>query len=154
MVPRINKKTFCKELQQLVEMVVLNTIQQTQYNTIVFIIAKKEGSVRFITDYHRLNQKLVRKLYLLSIIGNTMKYLKVFQYETASDLNMGYYTIRIFRDSQYMTTIVTEFVKFIYNFILMGMCTAGDIFQAKVDEIIGDIKVIKTYIDHMLVIRN
>ena len=34
----------------------------------------------------------------------------------------------------------------------MGMCTSGDIFQAKLDNMLGDIKGIKTYIDDILVL--
>ena len=36
----------------------------------------------------------------------------------------------------------------------MGMCTSGNIFQAKLDHILGDIEVVKTYIDDILVLRN
>ena len=65
---------------------------------------------------------------------------------------MGYYTLRLYPASQDMTTIVTEFGKFIYNRLPMGMCASGDIFQSRVDEIIGDIEGVKTYIDDMLVL--
>ena len=34
----------------------------------------------------------------------------------------------------------------------MGMCASGEIFQAKVDDIIGDINGSKTYIDNLLVL--
>ena len=34
----------------------------------------------------------------------------------------------------------------------MGMCASGGIFQAKVDELLGDIKGVKTYIDDILVL--
>ena len=52
-----------------------------------------------------------------------------------------------------MTTIVIEFGKFVYNRLPMGMCTSGDIFQAKVDNIFGDIEGVKTYIDDIPVLR-
>ena len=65
---------------------------------------------------------------------------------------MGYYTIRLYPDSQDMTTIVTEFGKFRYNCLPMGMCASGDIFQAKVEELLGVIEGIKTYIDDILVL--
>ena len=61
--PRINKETFHKELKFLVKIGVLTPAQQSQYGTPVFIIPNKEGTVRFITDYRRLNQQLVRKPY-------------------------------------------------------------------------------------------
>ena len=57
-----------------------------------------------------------------------MKQLERFQYATALHINMVYYNIRIFLSSQYMTMIVTEFGKFIYNSLPMGMCALGGIF--------------------------
>ena len=57
------------------EIGVLAPVQHSKYDTPVFIIPKKEGTVRFITDYHRLNQQLVRKLYLLPRISETMQQL-------------------------------------------------------------------------------
>ena len=106
----------------------------------------------FIIDYRRLNQKLVGKTYPLPIIGYTMHHLEGFYYSTALDLNMGYYNIRLYSSSQYMTTIVTEFGKFIYNCLPMGMCASGDRFQAKVDKLLGNIKGVKMYIDSILVL--
>ena len=35
----------------------------------------------------------------------------------------------------------------------MGMCASGDILQAKVDKLLGDIKGVKVYIDAILVLR-
>ena len=54
--------------------------------------------------------------------------------------------------SQDMTTTVTEFWKFKYNCLSMGICDSGDILQAKLDKMIGDIEVVKTYIDDILVL--
>ena len=65
---------------------------------------------------------------------------------------MGYYTIILSPASQDMTKIVTEFGKLKYNRLSMGMCASGDIFQAKVDELLGDIEIIKTYIDDIIVL--
>ena len=132
----------------------LNPVPQSQYGTAIFIIPKKEGNVRFITEYLRLSQKLVRKPYSLPRIGETMQHLEGYHHATSLDLNMGYYTIRISYASQDIMTIVTEFWKFRYNRLPMGMCALGDILQAKVDEILGDIEGVKTYINDILVLRN
>ena len=51
--------------------------------------------MRFITDYQKFKQKMVRKPYPLPIIYDTMKQLEGFQYTTALDLNLVYYTIYI-----------------------------------------------------------
>ena len=70
-------------------------VKQSQYGTPAFIIPKKEDTVRFITDYIRINQKLVRNPYPLPIIGNIMQQLECLQYLTALDINIGSYTIRL-----------------------------------------------------------
>ena len=76
-----------------------------------------------------------------------MKKLEGFQYTTALDLNLGYYTKRISAASQDITTIVTGFGKFRYNRLPMDICASGDIFQAKVDELPSDIEGVKIYIN-------
>ena len=81
-----------------------------------------------------------------------MQQLEVLQYATSIYLNTGNYTIRLFNASQDMKKIITEFWKFRYNRLSMGMCASGYIFQAKVDELIGDIEGVKMYIGDMLVL--
>ena len=81
-----------------------------------------------------------------------MQKMEGLQYAAELDLNMGYYNIRIPPDSQDMATIVTEFEKFRYNCLLMGMCTSGDIFQYKIDKLLSDIQGTKTYVDYILVL--
>ena len=75
-VPRINKETSHKDLNRLVEIGVLNPVQWSQYSTPIFIIPKKEGNVRFITDYRRINQQLTKNPYPLTKIGKTMQKLE------------------------------------------------------------------------------
>ena len=58
------------------EIGVFTQLQNFQYGTPVFIITKKEGTVRFITDNFRLNHELVRKPYALPIIDKTMQNLQ------------------------------------------------------------------------------
>ena len=81
-----------------------------------------------------------------------MQQLKGFQYVTALYQKMGYYNIRLLPTSQDMPAIVNKSRKFKYNLLPMGMCALVDIFQVKVDKLLGDIEGIKTYIDDILVL--
>ena len=65
---------------------------------------------------------------------------------------MGYYTIHILPESCDLKTIITGFGKFRYNRVPIGLCAFYDIFQAKVDELLSNIKGFKTYIDDILVL--
>ena len=105
-----------------------NPLQQSQYSTPVFIIPNKEDTVRFITYYLRINQQLVGKQHSFPRTVKTIQKMENIQYVAALYLNVGYYKIRLFPTSQYMTTIVTEFVKLRFNHLPMGMFASVDIF--------------------------
>jgi hypothetical protein len=65
------------------------------------------------------------------------------------------YTIWLTPGAKDLTTVVTEFGKFRYNILPMGMCCSDDIFQTKVDQLVlGNIEGVKTYIDNILVITS
>ena len=91
--PRIHKETFRKELARLVKLEVLEEVHNNEWGSPTFIIAKKQGTVRFVSDFRRLNAKIKRKPYPIPRIGDTLQQLEGFRYATALDLNMGYYTV-------------------------------------------------------------
>ena len=50
-VPHLYKETFKKELDRLVRLGVLERVQQSEWGSPTFIIPKKDGRVRFISDF-------------------------------------------------------------------------------------------------------
>ena len=152
-VPHLYKETFKKELDRLVKLGVLEKVQQSEWGSPTFIIPKKDGRVRFISDFRRLNQMLKRKPYPLPRISDTLQQLEGFNYATSLDLNMGYYHIRLSPTAADMCTIITEYGKFRYKRLPMGVACSPDIFQAKIYELLGDIDGTKAYIDDILVVK-
>jgi hypothetical protein len=152
-VPHLYKQTFKKELDRLVELGVLEPVQESEWGSPTFIVPKKDMKIRFVSDFRRLNAKLKRKPYPLPRIGDTLQNLEGFQYATSLDMNMGYYHIVLSEKSADMCTIVTEFGKFRYKRLPMGVSCSPDIFQAKIYELLGDIEGVKAYIDDILVIK-
>ena len=65
----INKENFRKDLQRLDELWVLTPIKQSQYGMPVFIITKKEGTMRVLTDHQNVDHKIVRNPHPLPRIG-------------------------------------------------------------------------------------
>ena len=76
-----------------------------------------------------------------------------FQFATTLDLNMGYYKIRLDAKSKDITNIVTEFCKFQYNVLPMGMLMSGEILQEKFNKFLVCIKLIKAQINDILVLN-
>ena len=59
----MNKETSWKENSRIVEIGVLTLVQHSEYDTPVFIIVNKEGTVRFLTDFRKVNNIFFRKPY-------------------------------------------------------------------------------------------
>ena len=149
---RIHKETFKTEIKRLVKLKVLEEVRESEWGSPTFILPKKNGSVRFLSDFRQLNTKIKRKPYPLPRIGDVLQQLEGFQYATTLDLNMGYYTVRLSSEASDMCTIVTEFGKFRYLRLPMGVSCSPDIFQSKINELLGDLEYIRAYLDDVLVL--
>ncbi len=71
-VPSIHLKTFKTELDHLVRIGVLAGQQESEWALPSLIIPKKEGRVRWISNFHQLNKVIRCKQYPLPIITDTL----------------------------------------------------------------------------------
>jgi hypothetical protein len=55
-----------------------------------FIMPKKNGTIRFISDFRKLNAELKRKPHPFPKISQILQALESFAYATSLGLNMGY----------------------------------------------------------------
>ena len=131
----------------------LERVQQSEWGSPTFIVPKKDGRVRFISDFRHLNQMLNRKPYPLPPISDTLQQLEGFTYATSLDMNMGYYHISLSLAAADVCTIITKYSKYQYKRLPMGVACSPDIFQAKIYELLGDIEGTKAYIDDILVVK-
>ena len=66
------------------------------------------------SDVRELNKRVVRKPYPLPKISTVLQELGGFQYATALDPNMGYYTLRLDLATQELCTIISPWGKYSY----------------------------------------
>ena len=138
---------FLKETNRLIDIGVLRREEvhdASEWASPSFIIPKKDESVRFLSDFRKLNAKIVRKPYPIPKILELMQTLEGFTYATTLDLNMGYYTIKLDKSAQKICTIVTPVGKYAYLRLSMGINCAPDIFQAKMNNIMFGLENVKT----------
>ena len=90
----------------------LKHIQESEWAFPSFIIPNKSkepgkpGTVRFLSDLHELNRRVMMKPYLLPKISTVLEELEGFQCATALDPNMGYCTLRLDLKTSIMCTII------------------------------------------------
>ena len=90
-IPKSYEDTLKMEVKRLCELNVLKRINRSEWGSPTFIIPKKDGTVRFISDFRELNKQIKKKPFPLPKIQDLLLKLEGFQYATSLDLNMGYY---------------------------------------------------------------
>ena len=119
-----------------------------------FIVPKKTGDVRVVTDFRELNKWIVRKPYPLPKILDILQKMERFKYATAVDLRKGYYHIPLDKATQKLCTTVLPWGKYSYERLPMGIATSPDIFQKAMNDIFGDLDYVLVYLDDILILSN
>ena len=87
--PRCHMLTLKAEVEYLVKIGVLKKVNRSEWAAPTFIIPKKDGSVRFISDFREQNKRMLRKPYPIPNIQDMLLNLEGFQWATSLDLNVG-----------------------------------------------------------------
>ena len=151
-VPHIHLKTLKKEVQRLVDLGVFEKQPSSEWASPIFIIPKKNNTVRFISDFREVNKRLVRKPYPIPKISTVLQEMEGFTYATSLDLNMGYYMLRLDPSAQRICTIILPWGKYSYLRLPMGVAGSPDIFQEKMSGLMETLDYVRTYLDDLLII--
>jgi hypothetical protein len=153
-VPKSMEAATKTEIDRLTNIGVLKKAHDSEWAAPTFVIPKKTGDPRIVTDFRRLNAVLKRNPFPLPKISDLLQKLSGFRYATAIDLSMGYYHIPLDEESQKLCSTILPWGKYQYLRLPMGIKNSPDIFQAVMMEVLGDIEYARTYLDDILITSN
>ncbi|DBA01732.1 TPA: LOW QUALITY PROTEIN: hypothetical protein N0F65_010142 [Lagenidium giganteum] len=137
-IPRIYYDATRREVQRLVQLGVLVPDTTSRWASPSFVLPKKDGSVRLVTDFRRLNKRLMRHYFPLPRILEVLRSLPKPRYVLSIHVSMT---------SRAPTAVGFPFGKFVYLRLPMGVATAPDEFQAVMNAILGDLESVWIYLD-------
>jgi Reverse transcriptase (RNA-dependent DNA polymerase) len=146
-VPHAQEPVFKQELDRLEEVGVLTKIGASEWAAPSFIRIKKDGRVRWISDFRELNNCIKRKVYPLPRIMDILRRRNGCEFFTKLDISMKYYTFELDDQAKELCVIITPFGKYRYNRLPMGIKQSPDIAQEIMEDLLKDLKAIECYID-------
>ena len=136
-VPFQRRKLFEDELYAMIADGVLERVEGlSEWSFPTFIIPKKDGRVRWVTDFCELNKLIVRKSYPLPKIQDIINGRSNYRYFTKTELSMMLYCFELDEHSQRLCVITTEFGTYRYLRLPMGVKVSPDVAQNIMEEIL------------------
>jgi hypothetical protein len=146
-VPKAHEAVFKEELRRLCDIKVLEPCGPSEWLSPTFIIPKKDGRVRWITDFRELNKNIRRKVYNLPKIQDILLRRSGYAFFSKLDVSMQYYTFELDEASKKVCTICTPYGNYRYNRLPMGISQSPDIAQEVMEDLFRQYAEVDIYID-------
>jgi len=120
----------------------------------VFFIKKKDGSLRFVQDYRKLNAMTIRNRYPLPLIPDIMNRVQGAKYFTKLDVRWGYNNIRIREGDEWKAAFRTNRGSYEPLVMFFGLCNSPATFQTMMNDIFKELideGVVVVYMDDILI---
>ena len=115
------------------------------------LVPKEDGSLRFCTDYRKINNITIKDSYPLPLIDDLIDFVGQAKFVTKIDLLKGYYQVRLTERTKLISAFTTPFGLFQYEVMPFGLTNAPSTFQCLVNFIIQDLQGVYCYLDDILV---
>jgi hypothetical protein len=132
-----------------VDIRVLEEDYSSEWESPTFAIAKKNGTIRVVSDFRKLNSLLNGHPFPIPKIGDMIRSMEGFTFATALDLNMGYYHIKLDADAQKLCTLIFTWGKHKYKRLPMGIKIAPAVFPIVMFKLTQDMEYVKTHLDDL-----
>ena len=111
---------------------------------------KDKKSVRVCIDPKFLNKALLREAHPIKTIEDVLTMVEGSKCFTTLDANMGFFQIQLDYDSQLLTSFSTPWGRYMYKRLPMGICSAPEIYQRKIEELFDGIENLASIFDDVL----
>ena len=105
----------------------------------IFFIKKKDGKLRLIQDYCRLNKITIKNWYPLPLAADIINQLTKAQYFTKFDVRWGYHNICICKGDEWKGAIITNRGPYEPKVMYFGMTNSPATFQALMNLVFADL---------------
>jgi hypothetical protein len=139
-VPHRNLKQLKHEIDMLVMLDVIEPILISEWAFPSFLVPKKDGTARFVSDFRKLNEiLLVDEKHDLPKIRDVLQRRAGFDYVTTIDITSQFYHFELDPESRKYVVITTPFGKYRYKRLPMGIKIAPAYAQAIMTKLFHDL---------------
>ena len=114
-------------------------------------VPKKSGDARICVDLKALNNNVMREVYPIPTVEETLAQVTGATVFSKLDANSGYWQIPLSESSKHLTTFVTPSGRYCFNRLPFGISSASEIFHKRMSRILAGCKGVLVHHDDVLV---
>ena len=142
-----------QHIQEMLDGSAIRPSQLPWCNAVV-LVRKKDGSLRFCIDFHRLNARTKKDAYPLPCMQETMESMVGTRHFSCMDLKSGFWQVQMDEESRQYTAFTVGSMG-MYEFLRMpyGLCNAPATFQHLMQNCLGELNLTYAliYLDDVIV---
>jgi len=127
---------------------------KSQLASPVFFVKKKDGKLRFVQDYRKLNEYTIKNRYPLPLVTDIVNRLQGAKYFTKFDVRWGYNNVWIKEGDKWKAAFVTNQGLFEPKVMFFGLTNSPAMFQSLMNSIFVDLIAlgkVAVYLDDILI---
>ncbi len=115
------------------------------------MVPKKSGDIRICVDLQPLNENVVREIHLIPSVDEILAQLAGAKLFSKLDAKSGFWQIPLAKESQPLTTFITPFGRYCFNKLPFGICSAPEVYQKNMSQILEGLSGVLCLIDDILI---
>ncbi|KAG1168581.1 hypothetical protein G6F71_009002 [Rhizopus microsporus] len=146
------EKHLKKELQEMLDLGLIRPSNGT-WTSPVFFVKKKDGSLRLVIDYRKLNKMTIKDAFPLPLIDELLDALGGATIFSTLDAASGYWQVPMAQNSISKTGFVTKHGTFEFNVMPFGLTSAPATYQRMMTSLLQEYigKFVMVFIDDIII---
>ena len=125
------------ELDRMESLGVITKVEApTQWCAGIVAVPKTSGAVRICVDLKQLNKSVLREVYPLPSVDETLAQITGAKVFSKFDANSGFWQVPLAEESRLLTTFITPFGRYCFNKLPFGISSAPEHFQKQMSRIL------------------
>jgi hypothetical protein len=153
--PRHSPKEKAAIEATILQLLALGLIEDSThpFSAPVLLVEKKDGSLRMVVDYRKLNSATIKNSTPLPRLDETLDELAGAKYFTSLDLHSGYHQLRIDDSDVPKTSFKTHMGQFQFKVLPFGLSNAPATFQTAMNRVFAKYlhKFVVIYLDDIMI---
>ena len=151
-VPFAVREKLEKHLNELCLLDIIEPVEgPTTWSSGVVIVPKSDGSIRLCVDMRQANKAIIRHHYPVPTVDELLLDMNGSQVFSKIDMKMGFHQFVLSEESRDITTFSTHAGQYRYKRLSFGICSAPEIYQRKIANIISGIPGVINLADDIVV---